>query len=123
MGTPYAFHFKGFELEGLSIFLLYSTFVILVVELFRLTPEQLLRKAGAEERASGIVFSLDAGQAWASWDGSDAPVRLGPRDEVVRMMEDFIAQVDLGKRFQEIAQEDPGEQFQDRVSAEGRVAG
>lgn len=48
---------------------------------------------------SGVVFSVEDGQVWASWYGVDAPVRLGPCDQVVEMMEDFIAQVELGKSF------------------------
>jgi hypothetical protein len=101
MGAPYMFHFQRSEIEGLSTFLGYSVFVVLVIQLFRMTAARSLRQAGAAERASGIVFSLDDGQAWASWYGIDAPVRLGPRDEVVQMMEDFIAQVELGKRLQD----------------------
>jgi K+-sensing histidine kinase KdpD len=84
MGPPYTFHFQRSEIEGLGIFLFYSACVILVVRLFRATARRSLRQAGAQERASGIVFSLDEGQAWASWYGIDAPVRLGPQDEVVQ---------------------------------------
>jgi hypothetical protein len=101
MGPPYGFHFERSEIEGLATFLGYSAFVILVVRLFRATAARSLRQAGARERVSGIVFSLDEGQAWASWYGIDAPVRLGPQDEVVQMMEDFIAQVELGKQLKE----------------------
>jgi hypothetical protein len=97
MGAPYTFHFQRSEIEGLGTFLGYSGFVILLVRLFRATAARSLRQAGAVERASGIVFSLDDGQAWASWYGVDAPVRLGSRDEVAHMMKDFIAQVELGK--------------------------
>lgn len=42
--------------------------------------------------ASGVVFSLDRGEVWASWNGHDAPVRLGSRRKVSEMMEDFLAQ-------------------------------
>lgn len=99
MGAPYAFHLQRPEIEGLGTFLGYSAFAILIVHLFRATAARSLRQAGAKENAKGVVFSLDGGEAWASWYGVDAPVRLGPRDQVVRMMEDFIAQVELGKRF------------------------
>lgn len=105
MGYPYNFRLETSELGVLSVFLGYSAFVIAVVELFRMRAARSLRQAGAEERMSGIVFSLDDGQAWASWYGIDAPVRLGPRDEVVKMMEDFIAQVELGKRLEARARE------------------
>ena len=100
MGTPYSFHLEWSEMVRLSTFLVYSVLVIVVVALFRMTAARSLRQAGAKGRMSGIVFSLDEGQAWASWYGVDAPVRLGPEDEVVHMMQNFIAQVELGKRLQ-----------------------
>jgi hypothetical protein len=100
MSNPYEFHVGSGEIEWMLTFLAYSAFAILVVQLFRRTAARSLRQAGAKEHAGGIVFSLDGGQAWASWYGIDAPVRLGPRDEVVRMMEDFIAQVEVGRRLQ-----------------------
>lgn len=99
MGTPYRFHWETPELDALATFLAYSFFVILIVQLFRVTAGRSLRQAGAEENASGIVFSADNGQAWASWYGVDAPVRLGPQDEVAKMMEDFLAQVELSRRL------------------------
>ena len=100
MGAPYIFHLQRSQIEGLVTFLGYSALIILVVQLFRMTAARSLRQAGAKERASGIVFSDADGQAWASWYGIDAPVRLGSRDEVVPMMKDFIAQVELGNRLQ-----------------------
>src|SRR5262249_786662 len=57
------------------------------------------RIASTKERSSGVIFSLEGGQAWASWPGSPAPVRLGPEHEVTVMMQDFIAQVELGHRL------------------------
>jgi hypothetical protein len=47
----------------------------------------------------GIVFSSREGFAWASWPETDAAVRLGRHDMVAAMMRDFLAQDDLGKRF------------------------
>lgn len=101
MGVPYRFHLERSEIEGLSTFLGYSVFLILVVRLFRLTAARSLRQAGARERVSGVVFSLDEGQAWASWYGVDAPVRLGPANEVIPMMEDFIAQANVAMRLRD----------------------
>ena len=46
-----------------------------------------------------IVFSLEKGHVWVSWDGDDTPVHLGTEAEVVAMMEDFLAQVELGRRL------------------------
>jgi hypothetical protein len=83
-----------------SSFLGYSAFAILVVRLFRMPAARSLRQADSQKRASGIVFRLEDGEAWASWYGVDAPVRLGSPDEAVPMMEDFLARVELGKRLQ-----------------------
>ncbi len=57
-----------------------------------------LRLADSAEMESGVIFSLERGQAWASWPGA-ARVRLGPQDEVAEMMEDYLAQLELAKRL------------------------
>ena len=59
-----------------------------------LTPNR-----GADESTGGVIFSLEKGQVWASWYGQAAPVRLGTRREVSYMMEDFLAQEQVAKRF------------------------
>ena len=64
----------------------------------RIGVVRLLRMRDDAERASGVIFSLERGQAWASWPGA-ATVRLGPHKEVAAMMEDFLAQVELGERL------------------------
>jgi hypothetical protein len=74
--------------------------VIGLAYLVRLAALRLLRLRDDVESSSGIIFSLERGQAWASWPGS-AAVRLGPQSEVAEMMEDFLAQVELGKRLSE----------------------
>ena len=47
----------------------------------------------------GVIFSLQDGQAWASWPTAGFHLRLGPRDDVAEMMKDFVAQVEMGKRL------------------------
>jgi hypothetical protein len=54
---------------------------------------------GADESAGGIVFSLEKGKVWASWYGQGAPVCLGSQGKVSEMMEDFLAQVEVGRRL------------------------
>jgi hypothetical protein len=49
--------------------------------------------------SGGLVFSLEKGEVWASWYGQDVPVRLGSQRKVAEMMEDFLAQEQLGKRL------------------------
>jgi len=45
-------------------------------------------------------------QAWVSWPGSPSPVRLSPDGEVSEMMRDFVAQVELGRRFDRMRERD-----------------
>lgn len=46
-----------------------------------------------------IIFSLEDGVAWASWYGTQEPICLGNEDEVAAMMEDFLAQREIGRRL------------------------
>ncbi|MCL6697737.1 DUF4118 domain-containing protein [Sphingomonas sp. NSE70-1] len=48
---------------------------------------------------NGIVFSSEGGDAWASWHGQRCTVRLGTKDEVAEMMQDYLAQCALGKKL------------------------
>ena len=57
------------------------------------------RARGADGGPGGIVFSLEQGEVWASWYGQAAPVNLGSQRKVSEMMEDFLAQVELGERL------------------------
>ena len=52
-----------------------------------------------ESEAGGIIFSLERGQVWASWPGTDSNVVLGGKGVVTEMMRDFLAQVELGERL------------------------
>jgi hypothetical protein len=79
-----------------SIFLFSSAIMIGSAMLFR----RLI--AGPNEgnaKGGGLVFSLEKGEVWASWYGQNAPVLLGSQRKVAEMMEDFLAQVELGKRL------------------------
>jgi len=58
--------------------------------------------SSAAER-SGIIFSLEDGQAWASRPGLGIRVRLGPEAEVTEMMHDFLAQQELAERLNKVA--------------------
>jgi hypothetical protein len=44
-----------------------------------------------DDASGGVVFSLDKGEVWASWNGQGIPVRLGSQRRVARMMLDFLA--------------------------------
>ena len=101
--SPPVGHAVGSEGEawGLALFVLYCLLTVGAVQYVRRCFVRFSRSAGTQERSSGVIFSLEEGHAWASWPGSPAPVRLGPEHEVTRMMEDFIAQVEVGQRLAE----------------------
>ena len=58
-----------------------------------------ISRSARDRTAKGIVFSLERGQVWASWEQQEDSVHLGSEEEVVPMMEDFLAQVALGKKL------------------------
>ena len=47
----------------------------------------------------GIIFSSRDGFVWASWPDTEGAVRLGRHEMVAAMMQDFLAQDDLGRRL------------------------
>lgn len=53
----------------------------------------------AAQQRSGIVFSAEGGDVWASWQGHSCSVRLGDQEDVAEMMQDFLAQRELGKQL------------------------
>ena len=81
-----------------GVFLGSSAIIIAsVTAVRRMIAELQIRRAGATE--GGIIFSLENGQVWASWNGSGPPLRLGSQERVEEMMEDFLAQGELGRRL------------------------
>ena len=46
-----------------------------------------------------IIFSLRDGDVWASRNDGRPPMMLGPNDEVVRAMDDFIRQAEFAQRL------------------------
>ena len=84
---------------GISIFMASAALIILLVQAARLMLEACIKAAPCGDGQTGIIFSLEKGQAWATWCGSERPIRLGPQSEVAEMMEDFLAQLELGKKL------------------------
>jgi len=85
-----------------GVFLASSAVIIAVVGgMRRVIAEVLSRREDGS--TGGIIFSLDKGEVWASWNGSGAPMRLGSQERVEAMMEDFLAQGELGKRLNEVS--------------------
>ena len=83
---------------GVAIFLLSATLIIILVQAARLAAEARPAPACGDGQ-TGIIFSLERGQAWATWSGSGRPLRLGPQGEVAAMMQDFLAQLEFGRQL------------------------
>lgn len=79
-----------------AIFLASSAVMIGIAMIGRRVLTALLRP---DRDTGGLVFSLEKGEVWASWYGHDVPVCLGSQRKVAEMMEDFLAQVQVGKRL------------------------
>lgn len=95
--------FDGFRIHALpcfassaAMFLAASAVMIVIAVGGRKLLSALLKPA---RDSGGLIFSLEKGEVWASWYGDDVPVRLGTQRKVAEMMEDFLAQVRLGKRL------------------------
>ena len=48
-----------------------------------------------------LILSSRQGFVWASWPDTEATLRLGSHDNVVAVMQDFLAQVALGSTLRE----------------------
>ena len=84
--------------SGAAIFLASSAAMIgVVVAARRLFAASRFR--GADASYEEIIFSLEEGEVLASWRGSGPPLVLGPQARVEAMMEDFLAQVRVGRRL------------------------
>jgi hypothetical protein len=87
------------DLFGISLFLISSALIIGVIQAVRSIREDKSEPPQFEGEPDGIIFSLEGGQAWASWSGAAQPVRLGAEQEVAGMMEEFLAQLEVGRRL------------------------
>lgn len=81
------------DVFGMSVFLVTAALAICLVR----TCKTFIQ--GGRPIGKGIIFSLEQGQAWASWYRSGSRVRLGSKDEVAEMMKDFLAQLEIGERL------------------------
>src|SRR4029453_5788664 len=97
-GRPSEFLASTCFLSSAGIFLASSAAMIGIVILVR-GVFAAIQSRGADESTGGIVFSLERGEVWASWYDQGPPVHLGSQSKVSMMMEDFLAQVEVGKRL------------------------
>lgn len=87
------------DLFGIGAFLVTSALLIGLVHVVRRFLGDCLHPDLPHEISRKIIFSEREGEAWASWQSGRPPVKLGPHTDVARMMEDYIAQVELGERL------------------------
>ena len=53
----------------------------------------------SDEQGLAVIFSLRDGDVWASRFGGCPPTMLGPHDQVIEAMHDFIGQADFAQRL------------------------
>jgi hypothetical protein len=84
------------DLVGVPIFLFSSALILGGVR----AVKSVLRTTFSPNAAPAkVLFSEEKGHAWAHWHGDRPSLPLGPHEEVADMMEDYLAQVELGKRL------------------------
>ena len=99
IGPPNQFLEGPSDIVALGLFLTVSAMIIFLVHAVRNLMARRPPLGHSPHSPAGLVFSLERGEAWASWYGSGAPIRLGPQEEVAAMMEDFLAQLKLGEHL------------------------
>ena len=87
------------DVFGMVIFLLTAAMIIILVEAARSALAARPKPVPCGHDETGLIFSLEKGQALLSWSGSQQPLRLGPESEVSEMMRDFLAQLEVGRRL------------------------
>lgn len=98
IGPPNEFLEGPTDIVAIALFLIVSAMIIVLVCEMRKMMARRPQIGHSPDAPIGIIFSLDGGEAWASWYGSGPPIRLGPQDEVAAMMGDFLAQLELGEQ-------------------------
>lgn len=83
--------------SGAGVFLASSALIVGIVTLVRRMLADAL--SNPDKSSGGIIFSLDQGKVRASRQGQGPPVCLGSQERVSEMTEDFLAQVELGRRL------------------------
>lgn len=86
------------DLFSVAMLLLITIVCTAVVKAARSDPQP-RQPATSKHQPGPVIFSETKGEAWAHWQGSQAPVKLGPHKDVAKMMQDYIAQVELGERL------------------------
>jgi len=88
--------FSASDLVGVPVFLLSSALILGGVRAIKSLLQATFSPNAAPTK---VIFSEEKGHAWAHWHGDRPSLPLGPHEEVADMMEDYLAQVELGKRL------------------------
>jgi len=88
--------FSASDLIGVPVFLGSSALIIGVARAMKSLVHERYSPDAASDK---VIFSEEKGHAWAHWRGDRPSLPLGPHEEVAEMMEDYLAQVELGKRL------------------------
>lgn len=99
MATPHSFIAGPCDTYVVGVYLVASAMMIGAVAIVRKMVAASFSPGDVEEKAGSVVFSLEEDQAWAGWHGRRSTVRLGQKDDVAEMMEDFLAQLELAERL------------------------
>ena len=87
------------DIFGIFVFAAAAALAIGIAHAFRKAVADPIWFSGSNEVSKGIVFSQQGGHVYASWYGGRSFVPMGPEAEVTAMMQDFLAQQELGKRL------------------------
>ena len=98
MKPKFVFTVAPDDLFSIGFLLLISAMVIVLMTYVRRYFAHCLDPA-SDVQSSRVIFSERKGEAWAHWDGERPSVKLGPHMKVAEMMEDYVAQVELGERL------------------------
>ena len=99
VGTRHELLSTPTDLFGMLVFAAASALTIGLAHAFRRVVADPIWLNGPDHPPTGLVFSLEGGQVYASWYGGRSFVPVGPEAEVAKMMQDFLAQREVGRRL------------------------
>jgi hypothetical protein len=106
LGSPMELLQDACTTYSVGTFFAASAMIISIVVAIRRLAARMF--SHANEASGGVIFSMEDGHVWASWYGQGPPVCLGSQRRVGQMMEDFLAQEELAKRFADRTNEPRG---------------
>ena len=99
MTHPPSFLHGPCDIYVVGVYLAASALIVGAVAFIRKIVAASFSPGDLKDQPGPVVFSLEEDQAWAGWHGRRSTVRLGQKDDVAEMMEDFLAQLELAQRL------------------------